>query len=153
MTTKVKGRTNFRIASVLFLLSAVFELVGISSPVPLFGASRGGFAAAVYHLLFTTTYLALGIGLWKARRWCYRLVFMATLLVTLDKLQYILYPETMVAHFMLHSGRYRQLLQAIDTQPLVQALMLVALLFAACWWAFAGYTYFRRDYFQASNPS
>jgi len=36
-----------------------------------------------------------------------------------------------------------------DRQMLLQILMLVAVLFAACWWGFAVYTYFRRDYFRA----
>ena len=150
--TKVKGRTTFRIAAVLFLLSAAFELVGIFSAVPLLGVFRGGFSAAVYHLLFAAIYLALGIGLWTASSWCYKLIFAATLLVTLDKLQYIIYRETILVEMMRRAGTYRQLLQAIDRQMFLQILMLVAALFAAGWWGFAAYTYFRRDYFRSSNP-
>ena len=64
--TKVKGRTTFRIASVLFLLSAVFELFGVSSAALLLGAFRSGVAAALYHLFYALMYFALGIGLWRA---------------------------------------------------------------------------------------
>lgn len=153
MTTKGKGRTTFRIAAVLFLLSALLELSGISSVVLLLGRFRGGWPAAAVHLLYAGIYLALGIGLWKAYRWGYRLVYAASILYTLDKLQYVVYRETILAEMMRQAGPYRQLLQALDPQMLLQVLMLVAGLFAACWWGFAFYTYIRRDYFHTSNPN
>ncbi len=153
MSTKVKGRMTFRISAVLFFLSAVFELAGIFSAVPLFGGYRGGLAAAAYHLLYTAIYLALGIGLWKARPWCYRLIFATALLITLDKLQYVIYHKTILAEMIRQAGPYRQLLQAIDPQMFLQILILVSALLAACWWGFALYTYIRRDYFRQSNPS
>jgi hypothetical protein len=37
MGTKVKGRTTLRTAAVCFLASAVFELVDVFAPVPLWG--------------------------------------------------------------------------------------------------------------------
>lgn len=153
MTTKAKGRTTFRIAAVLFLLSALFELIGILSAVMLLGAFVGGFVAAAYHLLYAAVYLALGIGLWKARPWCYRLVFAATVLYTLDKLQYVIFRKALLVEIMRQAGPYRQLLQAIDPQMIMQVLILVAALFAAGWWGFAAYTYFRRDYFRPPNPN
>ena len=107
MTTKVKGRTTFRIAAILFLLSAVFELVGISSTVLLLGTYRGGFAAAAVHLLYAALYLALGLGLWKARRWGYRLVFAATIIYTLDKMQYVFYRETILGEIRRQVGTER----------------------------------------------
>jgi hypothetical protein len=150
--TKVKGRTTFRIAAILFWLSAVFELVGIFSAVPLLGDFRGGWVAAAYHLLFAALYLTLGIGLWKALGWGYRLVFAVTLIYTLDKLQYVIYRQAIVVEMMRKAGPYRQLLEAIDQQMFLQIVVLVAALFAACWWGFAAYTYFRRDYFRSFNP-
>ena len=36
----------------------------------------------------------------------------------------------------------------IDLEELHPMLMLTALLSVGCWWGFAGYIYFRRDYFQ-----
>ncbi|KPJ77768.1 MAG: hypothetical protein AMJ54_06210 [Deltaproteobacteria bacterium SG8_13] len=152
MSTKIKGRTTFRIAAALFLLSAVFELVGILSPVLLLGTFRGGIAAAAVHLFYAAIYLALGIGLWKARPWGYRLVFAATALYTLDKLQYVIYRQTILGEIMRQAGIQRQLLQGIDQSMIVQVLVLVAALFAAGWWGFAAYTYFRRDYFRTSKP-
>jgi hypothetical protein len=153
MTAKVKGRTTFRIAAVLFLLSAVFELVGITSAVMLLGTYQGGFMAAAVHLLYAALYLALGVGLWSARPWCYRLVFAATVIYTLDKLQYVFFRQTILVEIMRQAGPYREHLQAIDQQMILQVLMLVAVLFSACWWGFAAYTYFRRDYFRVSNPN
>jgi hypothetical protein len=150
--SKVKGRTTFRIAAVFFLLSAVLELVGIFSAVPLLGAFRGGWVAAAYHLFFAALYLALGIGLWKALGWGYRLVFTTTLVYTVDKLQYVIYRQAILVEMMRKAGPYRQLLEAIDRQMFLQVVMLVAALFAAGWWGFAAYTYFRRDYFRSSNP-
>lgn len=152
MKTKGKGRTTFRIAAVLFLLSAAFELAGIFSATALLGAYRGGGVAALYHLVFAAIDLALGIGLWKAGRWAYRLVFAAALLTTLDKLQYIIYREAIVAEMIRKGGPYRQLLEAIDRQVFLQVLTLVVAVFTVCWWGFAAYTYFRRDYFRQSNP-
>ena len=149
---EVKGRTTFRIASALFLLSAVLEIAGISSAALLLGVFRSGPAAALYHLFYAALYLALAFGLWRASRWCYRLVFAAALIYTLDKLQYVVYSETILEEMMRRAGPYRQVLQAIDRQMLLQVLMLAAVLFTACWWGFAVYTYLRRDYFRTVNP-
>ena len=152
MQQKIKGRTTFRIAAILFLLSAVFELISVLSPVALLGVFRGGFAAAVYHLIWAVLYSALGIGLWKAASWGYRLVITATLITTLDKLHYIIYREAILLDLTRRAGPYRDLLQAIDRQIFEQILLLVALLFAACWWGFAAYTHYRREYFRESKP-
>ena len=58
-----KGHFTFRTAAVLFALSALFEIVGITQLVPLFGEFRGGTAALGYHLLYALLFLVLAIGL------------------------------------------------------------------------------------------
>ena len=151
--TGSKGRTTFRIASVLFLLSAVLEIAAISTAAPLLGVFRSGLAAALYHLFYTALYLALAVGLWRASRWSYRLVFAATAIYTLDKLQYIIYRQSIFNELMRQAGGYRQLLQMVDRQLLLQAMVLMAVLFTACWWGFAIFTYLRRDYFLTVNPN
>ena len=90
MESKVRGKLTFRIAAVLFVISAVFELIAVTSGAPLFGAMRGGLVAIIYHLLYAGLFLGLGFGLWQAKPWGVKLVFLTTLLYTLDKAQYLL---------------------------------------------------------------
>jgi len=45
-----QGYYTIRIAAVLFLLSAVVELVSVTTPVPWFGALRDGVPIVLYHL-------------------------------------------------------------------------------------------------------
>ena len=52
MAKKEKGRATIRIAAVLFLASAVFEILNFNSAVALFGAVRFGAAALLYHFVF-----------------------------------------------------------------------------------------------------
>lgn len=46
-----KGRFTIRTAGVLFVASTIFELISVTTVVPLFGAVRGGAVAVLYHLL------------------------------------------------------------------------------------------------------
>jgi hypothetical protein len=147
MSSGPKGRITFRIAAVFFLLSALLEIFSITSEVPLFGALRGGVSAAIYHLIYFLLFMALGIGLWRAKPWGYRLVFAGTLLYTLDKVLYLLYRDSMKAWLRIQLSGYEEMLQFIDIGLILQMVILLMLLFVACWWGFAVYTYWRREYF------
>ena len=147
MTSKIKGRLTFRIAAVLFIISAIFELIAVTSGAPLFGAIRGGLVAIIYHLLYTALFFGLGIGLWQAKPWGLKLVFIATLLYTIDKAQYILYRESMLAGLMAQLGGSQELWQMVDKDMLLQGITILTLFFIAGWWGFAIYTYYRKDYF------
>jgi len=148
MASEVKGRLTFRIAAVLFFISTLFELLAITSGVPLFGATRSGLAGIIYHLAYVALYAGLGFGLWFAKPWGYTLVFVGTAFYTLDKAQYIVYRKSILWELMRRLGGYREVLQMVDQQMILNALTVMAVVFAACWWGFAIYTYYRRDYFR-----
>jgi hypothetical protein len=151
--TRKKGTFTFRTAAVLFVLSAVFELLSVTSEVPLFGAIRGGLSADVYHIIYVLLFLALGVGLWGGKKWGYALVFITTALYTLDKLQFVLSSRAVEAFITTQMGGYESELQAqgINAGMILEALILMSLVVVLCWWGFAWYTYIRRDYFQVNK--
>jgi len=151
MASTVKGQLTFRIAAVCFFISALFELMAITSGVPLFGATRSGFAGIIYHLAYVVLYAGIGFGLWFVKSWGYALVFVGTAFYTLDKAQYIVYRESILRELMRRLGGYREVLQMVDQQLILNALTVMAVVFAACWWGFAIYTYYRRDYFRGQE--
>ncbi len=145
-----KGRVTFRITAALFILSAVFELISLNSEALLLGAIRDGVIAIAYHLFYIGLFAALGLGLWNAARWGYPLVFAATVVYTLDKLQLFLNQEAisaLVAQAMTGNESALQA-QGITETQLVQSIMLMTVVVIVCWWGFALYTYWRRDYFK-----
>lgn len=151
-TERKKGHFTFRTAAVCFFISAIFELLAVGTPSPLFGELRGGTVTAVYHLVFAALFVALGVGLWGARPWGYTLVFVATALYTLDKLQLLLSDAAMNAVVAQMYAEIEVSMpgieKAIETAPVLQAIKLLLVLFVAGWWGFALYTRWRRDYFR-----
>lgn len=147
-TTQPKGRFTFRTAAVLFVLSALFELVGMTQPVPLFGAFRGGTAALVYHLIYALLFLILAVGLWTAKPWGYQTLFIGGVLYSLDKLQFLMIGN-MTQEFvnMIFRGQ-EQLLQSVGRDMVMLSLTLVVISFVIGWWGFAYYAYLRRSYFK-----
>jgi len=147
---KKKGRFTFRTAAVLFFLSAVFEVLSTSSETLLLGAIRGGVIAGIYHLVYVALFLALGVGLWSGKSWGYPLVFAATVLYTLDRLQVLFGRQVLEPLIAGQIAGYESELQAqgVDAAMLLQAVMLMSVVVILCWWGFAWYTYIRRDYFQ-----
>ncbi|MGW8187719.1 MAG: hypothetical protein ACWGNK_10645, partial [Desulfobacterales bacterium] len=65
MTAATKGKWTFRTAAVLFVISALTEMIPPTAPVPLFGAVSGGVVALFYHLFYAGLYVILGVGLWQ----------------------------------------------------------------------------------------
>ncbi len=151
--TSKKGVFTFRTTAVLFILSAVFEIFSVTSEVPLFGAIRTGLSANIYHIAYILLFAALGIGLWEAKKWGYSLVFITTALYTVDKLQFVLSRQTVETFIAAQMGGYQSELQAqgIDTSLIMEAIVLMNIVVVLCWWAFAWYTYIRRDYFQTTK--
>jgi hypothetical protein len=150
-TERKKGHFTFRTAAVLLIASAVLELFSVTSEVPLFDEVRGGIAAGTYHLVYAGLFLALGMGLWSAKKWGYTLVFVTTAVYTLDKLQLVLGREALNTFIQAQFAGYESQLQSqgIDTVLIVQAVVLMAVVVVLCWWGFALYTYWRRDYFKS----
>jgi hypothetical protein len=147
MRSGPKGKVTFRIAAVFFLLSAFLEIIVINSKVPLCGAMRGGVSAAVYHLIYFLLFLGLGIGLWRAKPWGYKLVFGATIFYTLEKVSALFYREFIKALLIQQLSRYEDILELIDIDLVLKLSTLMMLILVACWWGFAVYAYLRREYF------
>ena len=148
MDTKTKGKITFRAAAALFALSALLEFISLRIEVPLFGAIQGGWVAMTYHLAYAALYIGLGIGLWSAWRWAYPMVFAATAVYTIDRLQMMLISrDVIVDHLMQELAGNPELLGVVNRESLLQTVLLVSITFIACWWGFAWYTHFRRDYF------
>lgn len=147
-TDRSKDRFTFRTAAVLFALSALFELVGMTQPVPLFGEFRGGNAALAYHLIYALLFLALAIGLWTAKRWGYQTIFIGGALYTLDKLQFLMSGNVTQEFINTIFRGQEQLLRSVGPDMVTLSLTLVTLAFVFGWWGFAAYTYLRRSYFK-----
>lgn len=152
-TERKKGHFTFRSAGILMMASAALELLSVSSEVPLFGEVRGGIGAGIYHVFYAVLFLALGLGLWKARTWGYALVFVTTAIYTLDKLQLVLGRQALEAFIKSQFAGYESQLQSqgIDAALVTQAVVLMAVVVVLCWWGFALYTRWRRDYFKDSG--
>lgn len=147
MDSKVKGRTTIRIAAVLFVLSALFELLSVNAEAPLFGGMRSGTVALVYHMTYVVAYLAVGLGLWRTRKWGYWAVMAATALYTVDKVQFLLARETMMSYVMKALSGFPELTRAVPKEQLFGVFVMIYLTFIACWWGFAFYIHLRRGHF------
>jgi hypothetical protein len=147
MKSRIKGKLTFQTTGVLFALSALFELFSITSSVPLFGNIQGGMIAATYHLIYVVLFFMLGFGLYKARSWAYKLVFVVTGLYTLDRLAYVLDRKALEIYLVALLGKYGVTIGIAETGFILKVILLATALIVACWWGFAGYTYLRREYF------
>ena len=147
MKSRIKGKFTFQTAGILFVLSALFELFSINSSVPLFGNVQGGMIAATYHLIYVVLFFWLGFGLYKAKIWAYKLVFITTGLYTLDRLVYVLDRKALQIYLVTLLGKYGITIGIPETDVILKVILLATVLILACWWGFAGYTYLRRDYF------
>lgn len=150
MADAPKGRFTFRFAAVCFALSAVWELVSLYDEVPLFGHIVGGTGATAYHVVYTALFAGLAIGLWAGRRFGYYLLFVTSVLYTVDRLQ-LFVGDTLMAQIRHALGGDEQLLQQVGADYLLRVLALTIFLFVLCWWGFVGYAYYRRDYFGISK--
>jgi hypothetical protein len=144
-----KGHFTFRTTAVLLIASAVFELFSITAEEPLFGEIRSGLSVGIYHVFYAALFAALGVGLWRARKWGYTLVFVTAALYALDKLQFFMNQEAMERFIKQQMSGNESALQAqgIDSMLIMQAMALTSVVIVFCWWGFALYTYWRRDYF------
>ena len=150
-TSRHKGHFTFRTAAVLFALSALFEVIGMTQPVPLFGEFRVGTAALAYHLVYALLFLVLAVGLWTAKPWGYHAIFIGGVLYTLDKIQFLMSGNiTQEFVSMIFRGQ-EQLLQAVGRDMVMLSLTLVVIAFVIGWWGFAYYAYLRRSYFKGGG--
>jgi len=157
-TTPVTKTLNFsgtrftiRTAGVFFLVSAVFEVLSVSSAVPLFGDFRGGVVAVVYHLLYSGLFLGMGIGLWNAKSWGFRFMCTGTVLYTLDKIRYLLDSRVKEAVAVGTLVKYEVLMGPGGKRLVLQVIDMTTVLALVSWWGFLLYLYFKRDYFKSAT--
>jgi len=103
--------------------------------------------AATYHLIYVVLFFLLGFGLYKARSWAYKLVFVVTGLYTLDRLFYVVDRKALEIYLVALLGKYGVTIGIAETGFIQKVILLATALIVACWWGFAGYTYLRREYF------
>jgi len=146
-----KGHFTFRTTAVLLMVSAAFELLSLTAEEPLFGEIRSGISVGMYHLAYAVLFTALGVGLWRARKWGYTLVFVAAALTTLDKLQFFMNQQAMEGFIKQQMSGYEEALQlqGVDSAFFMQTIVLMNIIVVLCWWGFTLYTYWRRDYFKS----
>jgi hypothetical protein len=134
-----------RFAGFFFILSALFEIASIVSPVSLFGGERSGVVAVIYHLLYIGIYTGMGLALWAAKPWGLQMVFSGTMVYTVDKLLFIMYGQATSGLL----SEYGEMMGAGGQELIGQASNLTAIATLIAWWGFVGYVYFKRDYFKA----
>lgn len=143
------ARFTIRTAAVFFLISAMIEGVRLRADVPLFGAVRGGVVAIAYHLVFAGLFLGMGVGLWEAKSWGWKLMFAGTLFYTADRFLYMLDGEARKVEAASALGDYAELLGVDAQSSIAQIVVLSTTLTLICWWGFLIYLYLKRDYFDA----
>lgn len=146
-----KSNLTIRIAGIFFMVSAFFEGLSLTSGIPLFGAIRGGAIAVVYHLVYIGLFLAMGIGLWAARPWGYRVMFVGTIIYSLDKVIYLLDRQARDAAMREMLAGYGGMLGMADPGSMQQMINLFTMLMVVSWWGFLLYLYFRQSYFRATD--
>ena len=153
MAMPIKGRATIRTAAVLFLVSAVFEIMDFNSAVALFGGVRVGAVAVFYHFAFAALYVLSGIGMWTAKPWGYRVFMTTTAIYTIDKIQLMLFPQAFYDYILQQLTVTREIVGMIPKEQLTQYFMIAYIVLLLCWWGFALYIYMRRQYFQEKHAA
>jgi len=148
MAQKVKGRATIRTAAVLFLVSAVFEVMDFNSAVSLFGGVRAGAVSAIYHFVFAVLYILIGIGMWTAKPWGYAAFMTTTVIYTIDKVQLFLFPDAFYEYILQQLTVTRELVGMVPKDQLVHYFTAAYCILVLSWWAFSVYIYMRRQYFR-----
>lgn len=146
-TDEPKPGQTIRIAGGFFVLSALYELISLPKEIPLFGELQGGVVATSYHLAYVALFLAMGIGLWIASRWGYRLMFIGTFIYTLDKIRYLLDVPARELQLSFYLQGFEGLLGPSDHSSILQLMDIAAIVSLICWWGFLVYLYFQRKIF------
>jgi hypothetical protein len=153
MASQIKGRATIRTAAMLFLASAVFEIMDFNSAVALFGGVRAGAAAVFYHFMFSALYVLSGIGMWTAKPWGYAAFMATTAIYTIDKIQLMLFPQAFYDYILQQLTVTREIVGMIPKEQLIQYFMIAYVVLLLCWWGFALYIHMRRQYFQGKHPA
>lgn len=148
------ARRNFTMLTSgwLLALSGAWMLATCMSPVPLFGAVRGGVVAVLYNGAFGVLLLVMGYALAGRKPWALTATGAATAAYTLDKVLFIIDGPARRASL----GDGSQLLNSLGpgTETMVdQVAVLMSVVFLAGWWGLVLYVYLKRDYFRPLRPA
>jgi hypothetical protein len=108
---------------------------------------RSGTTALFYNLFYIILFVSIGVGLIVGQGWGYRLFWAGTVVYSLDALAFLLNKSTRDA-YLVAAGVTREVGSLIDVSMLDQWVFLASIVSIACWWGFALYVYWRRDYFR-----
>lgn len=142
-----KGNFTFKTTAVFLILSGLFELVTVTSAVPLLGGMRSGVVAAIYHLVFVGLFVAIGIGMWTGKAWGYKVFWIGTAAYTLDKLLYLMDVKSRQASLLEGLGGTPEILELVGGDLISQMLAVGTVLFLLSWWGLAAFVYVRRGYY------
>ena len=145
------GRRSFTMLTTGWLLavSGAWMLVTCTSPVPLFGAVRGGIVAVLYNGVFGVLMLAMGYALAGRKPWALTATAAATAAYTLDKVLFILdgpARRASLAEFATAQFSGPGMESMVD-----QVAVLMSVAFLAGWWGLVIYIYLKRGYFRSSR--
>ena len=141
----------------LLVLSGAWTILTSTTPVPLFGAMRGGIVAILYNGALGASLLAMGYALGARKPWALLATAAATVFYTLDKALYLLDPLARSAS-LKDSGQMFAILGAdLGTMTdriavMDQIAVMVSLSCLAAWWGLVFYLYLKRAYFQPAPP-
>ena len=153
---RLTGRFTLQSTGILFLLSGLYELASLTSPVWLFGGMRSGAAAAAYHGFYLLVFTAMGVGLWTLRRWGRFALYAGTALYSADKLLWLSDPsgQEASARDLFRKILDNPLLRGMDVSGVIDPgqirdmTLITSLLFLLSWWGFAFYVHFQKGLFQ-----
>lgn len=136
----------------LLALSGAWMLVMCTSPVPLFGAVRGGVVAVLYNGAFGVLMLVMGYALAGRKPWALTATGAATAAYTLDKALFILDGPARRASLVQSTHLLNSLGQGME--PMVdQVAVVMAASFLAGWWGLVLFIYLKRGYFRPLQPA
>jgi len=147
-----KQRRSFTMVSTgwLLILSGAWMLVCCTTPVPLFGAMRGGAVAVLYNGALGIVLLAMGYALAGRKPWALAATMAATAGYTLDKLLFIFDASARRASLVDGSQLIKSLGPGIDSM-VDQVALVMAVSFLAGWWGLVIYIWLKRSYFQQAT--
>lgn len=149
------GHFNMKFVGAFWIVSAAFEALFVGTPIAVFGTLRGGLLAFSYHSVYVALFVALAVAYLKPMWWGYRLTWIATLVVIVDRLLYMFDEgarRAYVASQIEGNGAYLvDLIGEDSVQSLGDALQAITAMAAGttllCWLGLAIYVHSRREYF------
>ena len=146
---------TFRLTGILFLLSAIFEILCCLQPVLHFGKEQTGLIAFVYHASYCALFTGMGLATYYAKSWGPKFIYGATFIYAIDRIVFVI-TGTGELEFNRIINRlemltpYREIIQ-MEQQMFLNAMNWIYVVIILCWIGFAGYVYWYRRYFSTNS--